>query len=220
MSGPDLRIRVRLPRAAFVLDVDLVLPGGGVTALFGPSGSGKTTLLRCVAGLEKPGHAQIAVAGRAWDDSERGVHLPAWQRPLGYVFQEPSLFDHLDVAGNLQFARKRAGAQAPDLAPLLELLGIGPLLERRPWQLSGGERQRVAIARALATAPRILLLDEPLAAVDRARRDRIVPYLQRIRADLAVPMVYVTHDVEELHQLADRVLEIDAGRVVRAGAPR
>ena len=217
MSAPDLRIRVRLPRAAFVLDVDLVLPGGGVTALFGPSGSGKTTLLRCVAGLEKPEHAHIAVAGQAWDDSERGVHMATWQRPLGYVFQEASLFDHLDVAGNLQFARKRAGAQAPDLAPLLELLGIAPLLERRPWQLSGGERQRVAIARALATAPRILLLDEPLAAVDAARRREILPWLERLRDELRIPMLYVTHSGEEVARMADHLVLLESGHVRAAG---
>ena len=217
MSAGTLRIRVRLARAGFVLDVDLVLPAAGVTALFGPSGSGKTTLLRCVAGLERPQHANIQVAGQVWEDSERGVHLPAWQRQLGYVFQEASLFDHLDVAGNLEFARKRAGAQAPDLAPLLDLLGIAPLQQRRPWQLSGGERQRVAIARALATAPRILLLDEPLAAVDHARRREILPWLERLRDELRIPMLYVTHSGDEVARMADHLVLLESGHVRAAG---
>ena len=164
-------IRCRLARAAFSLDVDLALPPRGITAVFGPSGSGKTTLLRCVAGLERPGMARIRVQGQTWQDSEANVFLPPWQRPLGYVFQEASLFDHLDVRGNLDFAlKRRSGGGSFDLQGLLSMLDIGHLLARRPHQLSGGERQRVAIARALATQPRILLLDEPLAAGTRSLR--------------------------------------------------
>ena len=216
-AGEALRLRVRLPRPGFVLDVHLRLPPAGITAIFGPSGSGKTTLLRCVAGLESAPDAHIAVAGEDWQDSARGLFVPTHRRPLGYVFQEASLFDHLDVRGNLAFAQKRSGASAP-LQPLLELLGIAALLDRKPFQLSGGERQRVAIARALATGPRILLLDEPLAAVDLARRREILPWLERLRDELRIPMLYVTHSGDEVARLADHLVLLEAGRV-RAQGP-
>lgn len=212
----DIAIRLRLARAdAFTLDVDLQLPASGVTAVFGPSGSGKTTLLRCVAGLERAAGARIAVAGETWQDDARGIFLPTHRRPLGYVFQEASLFDHLDVRGNLAFGQRRAGGG--DTAALVELLGIGGLLQRRPHQLSGGERQRVAIARALATQPRILLLDEPLAALDLARRREILPWLERLRDELKLPMLYVTHAVDEVARLADHLVLLDQGRVVASG---
>jgi len=213
-----LELRLRLARPDFVLDADLRLPASGITAVFGPSGSGKTTLLRGVAGLEQPQLARVVVGGETWEDTERGLRLPTHRRPLGYVFQEASLFDHLDVAGNLDFARKRAGPQAAPLAPLLELLGIAGLLQRRPHELSGGERQRVAIARALATQPRILLLDEPLAAVDQARRREILPWLERLRDELKIPMLYVTHSGDEVARLADHLVLLEAGRV-RASGP-
>ena len=212
-----LALRVLLQRGRFVLDADLQLPARGITAVFGPSGSGKTTLLRCVAGLEQPTQARIAVDGETWEDTEHGVHVPTHRRPLGYVFQEASLFDHLDVAGNLQFGRKRAGAESTPLEPLLRLLGIENLLQRRPHELSGGERQRVAIARALATQPRILLLDEPLAALDFARRQEILPWLERLRDELRIPMLYVTHSGDELARLADHLVLLDQGRVRAAG---
>jgi molybdate transport system ATP-binding protein len=171
-----------------------------------------------MAGLERPASARIVIDGETWDDSERGIHLPTHRRPLGYVFQEASLFDHLDVAGNLEFGRKRAGAQAAPLAPLLELLGIAPLLHRRPHELSGGERQRVAIARALATGPRLLLLDEPLASLDLPRRREILPWLERLRDELRIPMLYVTHAGDEVARLADHLVLLDAGQV-RASGP-
>ncbi|MDB5957798.1 molybdenum ABC transporter ATP-binding protein [Ramlibacter sp.] len=210
-----IELRSRHRRGDFLLEVDLQLPARGITALFGPSGSGKTTLLRCVAGLERANEARIVVAGQTWDDTQRGVHLATWRRPLGYVFQEASLFDHLDVEGNLAFGRPR-GAAAP-LAPLLELLGIARLLTRRPHELSGGERQRVAIARALATEPRLLLLDEPMASLDVARRREILPFLQRLRDELKIPMLYVTHSGDEVARLADHLVLLDAGRVRAAG---
>lgn len=216
MSAP-LEIRARLPRGGFTLDVDLRLPGNCITAVFGASGSGKTTLLRCVAGLERAEAARIAVAGEVWQDAAAGVFLPTHRRPLGYVFQEASLFDHLDVRGNLAFAHKRSGAGA-DLQPLLELLGIAGLLDRRPWQLSGGERQRVAIARALATQPRILLLDEPLAAIDLSRRREILPWLERLRDELRIPMLYVTHSGDEVARLAEHLVLLEDG-AVRASGP-
>ena len=212
-----MELLLRVQRRDFTLDVDLMLPASGITAVFGPSGSGKTTLLRGVAGLEEAAFARILVGGDTWEDSERGVRLPTHRRPLGYVFQEASLFDHLDVAGNLRFAQKRAGGPVP-LEPLLELLGIAALLHRRPHELSGGERQRVAIARALATRPRILLLDEPLAAVDLARRREILPWLERLRDELRIPMLYVTHSGDEVARLADHLVLLEGGRV-RASGP-
>jgi molybdate transport system ATP-binding protein len=212
-----LALQLRLARDGFLLDVDLALPASGITAVFGPSGSGKTTLLRCMAGLEQADRARIVVDGETWQDTERGVHLPTHRRPLGYVFQEASLFDHLDVAGNLAFGRKRAGADDSALAPLLQLLGIAPLLRRRPHELSGGERQRVAIARALATQPRILLLDEPLAALDLARRREILPWLEKLRDELRIPMLYVTHSGDEVARLADHLVLLDAGKVQASG---
>lgn len=215
-----IALRVRLPRDGFLLDVDLALPASGVTALFGPSGSGKTTLLRCVAGLEQAPQARVVVAGETWQDTERGVFLPTWQRPLGYVFQEASLFDHLDVRANLAFGRKRLRNAAPetfDFDALVALLGIGHLLARKPHQLSGGERQRVAIARALATQPRILLLDEPLAALDFARRQEILPWLERLGEELSIPMLYVTHSGDEVARLADHLVLLDEGQVRAAG---
>lgn len=212
-----IAIRVRLPRPDFTLDVDLQLPATGVTAIFGPSGSGKTTLLRCVAGLERARHARIAVDGAVWQDDPGGPYVPTHLRPLGYVFQEASLFDHLDVRGNLAFGQRRSGTDAGALAPLIELLGIGALLPRRPHQLSGGERQRVAIARALATQPRILLLDEPLASLDAARRQEILPWLERLRDEVKVPMLYVTHASDEVARLADHLVLLDAGRVAASG---
>jgi molybdate transport system ATP-binding protein len=212
-----IELRIRQPRGDFLLDVDLQLPASGITAVFGPSGSGKTSLLRAVAGLDPATEARIVVAGESWEDTRQGIHVPTFRRPLGYVFQEASLFDHLDVAGNLQFGRKRAGATGP-LQPLLRLLGIESLLARRPHELSGGERQRVAIARALATEPRLLLLDEPLAALDLARRHEILPWLQRLRDELRIPMLYVTHSGEEVARLADHLVLLEAGEV-RASGP-
>ena len=219
MTEPLLHLRARLPRPDFTLDVDLRVPGEGITAVFGASGSGKTTLLRCVAGLERAPEALVRIAGETWQDSSRGLFLPTWQRPLGYVFQEASLFDHLDVRGNLAFARRRAGAvrEVFDEERLLQLLGIAHLLDRRPHQLSGGERQRVAIARALATQPRILLLDEPLAAVDAARRQEILPWLERLRDELRLPMLYVTHSADEVARLADHLVLLQEGRALASG---
>jgi len=214
-----IALRLRLPRTGFALDLDLALPASGITAISGPSGSGKTTLLRCVAGLDRAPEARVAVDGEVWQDTAQGVFLPTWQRPLGYVFQEASLFDHLDVRGNLAFGQQRARRAQPsvDLDALVALLGIAGLLDRRPHQLSGGERQRVAIARALATQPRILLLDEPLAALDFARRQEILPWLERLRDELRIPMLYVTHSGDELARLADHVVLLDQGRVRAAG---
>ncbi len=219
-ASADLNhIRLSLARPDFTLQADLALPPRGITALFGPSGSGKTTLLRCVAGLERAEGALVKIAGQVWQDDARRVFLPTWRRPLGYVFQEASLFDHLDVRGNLHYGLRRTGGrrQAIALEAVIELLGIGALLGRRTQQLSGGERQRVAIARALATQPRLLLLDEPLASLDHARQRDILPWLERLRDELHIPMLYVTHAAGEVARLADTLIVMAHGRVVATG---
>ncbi len=211
-----LAIALKLARPGFTLDIDLTLPGEGITVLFGASGSGKTSLLRCVAGLERPLNARIVVDQEVWQDNQQRVFKPTHRRPLGYVFQEASLFDHLDVQGNLGFGvKRRPSAQSKQvLAAAIELLGIGALLQRRPAELSGGERQRVAIARALATSPRLLLLDEPMASLDQARRDEVLPWLERLHDELRLPMLYVTHSANELQRLADHVVVMEQGKAV------
>ena len=206
-------LKVRL--ADFALDVDLTLPGSGVTAIWGPSGAGKTLLLRAVAGLERA-TGRIAVNGEVWQDDT--VFLPAHRRAVGYVFQESSLFPHLTVHGNLDYARKRSGAPAGLLAQTARTLGIDALLERRPERLSGGERQRVAIARALLTNPKLLLFDEPLASLDLARRAEILPYLERLHDELEIPSLYVTHMPDEAARLADHLVLLDRGTVLASGA--
>ncbi len=219
MNQQALQIRLTLARADFALQVDLQLPAHGITVLFGASGSGKTSLLRCVAGLERAQQAHVAVAGEVWQDDATRLFLPTHRRALGYVFQEASLFEHLDVQGNLDYGVKRARAPQArqQLQAAIELLGIAELLRRRPAELSGGERQRVAIARALATAPRVLLLDEPMAALDLARRLEIMPWLERLRDELSIPMLYVTHSHDELARLADHLVVLARGQVRAVG---
>ena len=216
MSG--LILQCRLPLADFVLETDLALPGRGVTALFGPSGSGKTTLLRCVAGLARAA-GRVEINGERWQDDRAGAFLPTHQRPLGYVFQEASLFAHLSVRANLEFGLKRIPAAERKVGwdAALELLGIGHLLERSTDKLSGGERQRVAIARALLTSPRLLLMDEPLAALDSKRKHEILPYLERLHDELAIPILYVSHSPDEVARLADHLVLLEQGRVLASG---
>ena len=211
--------RFNLNYEAFRLDVDLCLPGTGISVLFGPSGSGKTTLLRCIAGLQSATQGFLEINGKVWQNSERGIFLPTHKRPLGYVFQEANLFPHLTVAGNLQFGLKRTGRSAnTDLQHILELLGIDHLLKRMPDRLSGGERQRVAIARALALNPEILLMDEPLAALDFKRKQEILPFLSRLHRELNIPVLYVTHSQQEVAQLADHLVVMADGKVLASGA--
>ena len=209
----------RLTFPGFALDASFELPARGASVLFGPSGSGKTTLLRCIAGLERRCRGRLSVSGQTWQDDDAGLFLPAHRRALGFVFQEPSLFSHLSVRGNLDYGRRRAAA--PDsrlrLERVVELLGISPLLDRMPDGLSGGERQRVAIARALAASPRLLLLDEPLASVDLQRRGEVLPYLERLPQELEIPMVYVSHQPDEVMRLADHLVLLDGGRVSASG---
>jgi len=230
LVSADLRIRLTLPRAGFTLKVDLSLPAQGITVLFGPSGSGKTSVLRAVAGLERAREAQVRLGEQVWQDDARGLWVPPHRRCLGYVFQEASLLDHLDVMGNLRYGLLRthraahAGsspAEGLDTALLdkaIDLLGISHLLSRRTPALSGGERQRVAIARALAAAPQLLLLDEPMAAIDAGRRQEILPWLERLRDEAALPMLYVTHSTDELVRLADQVVLIEQGQVQAQGS--
>lgn len=201
----------------FNLEIDLELPGRGVTAIFGHSGSGKTTLLRCIAGLERATSGFLSFKGDIWQD--RRTFLPVHKRPLGYVFQEASLFPHLNVLDNLRYGQKRipAAERRVRLEQAVELLGIGHLLERRPDRLSGGERQRAAIARALAVSPRILLMDEPLAALDLARKQEILPYLERLHDELEIPVLYVTHSPDEVARLADHLVALEDGRATAQG---
>ena len=221
MSTADSRIRARLriARADFSLDVDLDLPGHGITALFGHSGSGKTTCLRAIAGLERAADGYVALGDELWQDESRGLFVPPHRRALGVVFQEASLFAHLSVRRNLEFGQRRAPAEQQhfSLPEVAELLGIGHLLERGPGSLSGGERQRAAIARALLAGPRILLMDEPLAALDLRRKREILPYLERLHRELSIPVIYVSHAPDEVARLADHLVLLDAGRAIASG---
>lgn len=222
-----IRARFRVAYPGFTLDVDLSLPGRGVSALFGPSGCGKTTCLRALAGLEPGARGYLEVGGEVWQNDAQGAHLPTHRRPLGYVFQEANLFSHLSVLGNLEYGQKRAqkpgrgGGATDDPGIALEqataLLGIAHLLDRRPERLSGGERQRVAIARALLARPRLLLMDEPLAALDLGRKQEILPYLQRLHDELDIPVVYVTHSPDEVARLADHLVLLEQGQVLASG---
>lgn len=202
----------------FSLDVEATLPGGGTTAVFGPSGAGKTTLLRAIAGIERGCGGSVRVNGETWLEDGRAV--PAHRRGVGYVPQRASLFAHLDVNGNLDFARRRARTRpGPDrFDELVSRLDLRALLGRRADALSGGEQQRVAIARALLTRPRLLLLDEPVSALDASRRDEVLPYLDGIARDADLPVLYVSHEIDEVVRLADHVLMLDAGRVRATGS--
>ncbi|GAA6118271.1 molybdenum ABC transporter ATP-binding protein [Acidovorax sp. FG27] len=215
---PVIDARLRLERPDFTLDVALALPGRGITALFGPSGCGKTSVLRALAGLDRA-QGLVVVNGDVWQDDAQGLWLPTHRRGLGYVFQEASLFSHLTVRGNIDYGLRRlpAARRAVALEQAVTLLGIGPLMERRPHTLSGGERQRVAIARALAASPRVLLMDEPLAALDAPRKAEVMPYLEGLQRGLDIPVIYVSHAQDEVARLAAHLVLLRAGRVEAAG---
>jgi molybdate transport system ATP-binding protein len=218
-TDDSIHAKFRLDRSGFSLDVDLAIPSNGVTALFGPSGCGKTTVLRCVAGLERPPGGRLEFGGQVWQDDK--IWIPPHRRPFGFVFQQPHLFAHLSVRGNLEYGWKRLPkSEQKDLAPVVELLGIGHLLDRKPERLSGGEAQRVGIARALALSPRVLLMDEPLSALDTARKREILPYLERLRDEAGIPIVYVTHSPDEVARLADHLVILREGRVAASGPLR
>lgn len=216
MNMIDARFKGTL--GAFFLDAAFACPARGVTGLFGPSGSGKTTILRCLAGLTRIGEGYLAVDGEVWQDGQR--FLASHRRSVGYVFQDARLFPHLSVLGNLNFALSRAGSgrRAIELEAMVDLMGIGGLLQRAPLALSGGERQRVAIARALLSQPRLLLMDEPLSALDRHSKDEILPYLEKLPKGLSIPIIYVSHDVAEIERLADHLILMSKdGRVLASG---
>ncbi len=218
-TGLDLRLYLKRGHSAdgFQLDIDITLPGSGITALFGPSGSGKTTVLRCIAGLERPDVGHCHVNGSCWQ--REGFFLAPHRRAIGYVFQEASLFPHLSAEDNLRYAMKRGRCNNDDghFHQLVALMALGPLLKRLPHTLSGGERQRVAIARALLVAPDILLMDEPLAALDTRRKLDVLPYLENLRSELQVPVIYVSHAIEEVMRLADSAVVLEQGKVVAQG---
>ncbi|WP_217478407.1 molybdenum ABC transporter ATP-binding protein [Pararobbsia alpina] len=218
-TSGGIHARFLVEHSGFTLDVDLDLPDRGVTAIFGQSGSGKTTLLRCLAGLVTPVSGRLSIGADVWLDTANRLCLPTHCRPLGYVFQEASLFPHLTVEGNLRFGLKRVARSEQRVVfdQAAQLLGIEHLLRRMPSGLSGGERQRVAIARALLTSPRLLLLDEPLASLDRQRKEEILPYLARLHDELDIPVIYVSHAPEEVARLADYLVLLDNGRTVASG---
>ncbi len=223
LAEAQIRLNLQLDRTAagqapdFNFHVQAELPGLGITAIYGASGSGKTTLLRCIAGLQGNVQGSLSIKGETWLGD--GVSRPAHQRSVGYVFQEANLFPHLSAGDNLRYASRRAERHASAISEshLLEMLGIQHLLNRMPQELSGGERQRVAIARALLVNPQLLLMDEPLASLDAPRKKEILPYLEALHHELALPVLYVTHSLEEVARLADYLLVLDQGRVREQG---
>ncbi|HMF58964.1 MAG TPA: ATP-binding cassette domain-containing protein [Vicinamibacterales bacterium] len=212
MISLDLVLR----QGSFILEVQARLDAR-ITALFGASGAGKTTVLDAIAGLRTPSAGSIVVGSRVLVDRARGVNLPPHHRHIGYVAQDVALFPHMSVRQNVLYGRR--DGQRLSLDTVVRMLEIAPFFDRQVPQLSGGERQRVALARALMSAPELLLLDEPFAAVDVERRRRILPYLERVRDELMVPILYVTHDPSEVRQLADYVVILHEGRIVRTGPP-
>lgn len=215
MSGIEVKLHHR--QGEFELDVAFNTPASGIIALFGRSGCGKTTVLRAVAGLLRAQQGEIRINGEVWQDARH--FTPAHRRPVGYVFQEASLFPHLSVRRNLEYGWRRVPAAQRRLQfdDVVELLGVNPLLQRATHRLSGGERQRVAIARALLTSPQVLLMDEPLSALDHAAKQAILPYLESLHDELGIPSLYVSHDPNEVARLADHMVLLEAGRVKASG---
>ncbi|QGM44686.1 molybdenum ABC transporter ATP-binding protein [Methylocystis heyeri] len=217
MTRGAIRAKFRGFAGRFELNAAFETPARGVTALFGHSGCGKTMLLRCIAGLNRLDDGFIAIDGETWQDD--GYFRPTHQRPIGYVFQEASLFPHLSVRRNLTYGapRKPNNGESLRFDDVVDLLGLAGLLDRAPSHLSGGERQRVAIGRALLSQPRLMLMDEPLSALDRMTKDEILPFLERLHEELSMPVIYVSHDMEEVERLADRLVLMKGGRVVASG---
>lgn len=217
MNSLFFKGNVRYPD--YELNFDLSLPGSGITALFGASGAGKSTLLRAVAGLIKPENGIIQIKKETWQNDDKKIFVPTYQRSLGFVFQDARLFSHLNVTDNLQYGIKRlkTAKRNISLEKAIDLLGIAHLTDRMPDTLSGGEKQRVSIARALATDPEIMLMDEPLAALDMKRKSEILPYLQRLNDELHIPILYVSHALDEVSTLADHLVLLEKGTVVASG---
>ncbi|MDX6806456.1 molybdenum ABC transporter ATP-binding protein [Terrihabitans rhizophilus] len=211
----NIEVRFRGLLGRFMLDAEFSVPARGITGIFGPSGCGKTSVLRCIAGLQRVPDGVCRIEGEVWQDANRFV--PVHRRPIGYVFQEASLFPHLSVTRNLLFGAGKTGAGGPELAEIADLLGIAHLLDRAPRNLSGGERQRVAVGRALLSNPRLLLMDEPLSALDRATKSEILPFLEGLHETLRLPILYVSHDMAEIERLADHLVLMENGRVIASG---
>jgi molybdate transport system ATP-binding protein len=213
----SLAIALRWTRKSFELQIDAKFPDSGITALFGPSGSGKTTLLRCIAGLERVPDAQIRFNEEIWQDAKNFV--PTHRRRVGYVFQEASLFPHLTTRGNLEYALRRvpSAQRRVQLDEAVSFMGLTELLQRRPDQMSGGQRQRIAIARALLTSPQLLLMDEPLSSLDLGSRNELLPHLERMHDELSIPIIYVTHNLDEVMRIADHLALLDTGRMLAFG---
>ncbi|MFC7475658.1 molybdenum ABC transporter ATP-binding protein [Dankookia sp. GCM10030260] len=215
----EVALRHRFGRDGFALDIAFAMPEAGVTALFGPSGCGKSTVLAVVAGLLRPQAGRVALRGQVLLDTARGVFVPPERRRCAVVFQDARLFPHFSVEANLRYGLRRAppDAAGPGIEEVVALLGIGHLMARRPGKLSGGERQRVALGRALLARPLLLLMDEPLAALDAERRAEVLPFLARLRTAAGLPILYVTHALDEVDALADRLVLLQAGRVAAEG---
>ena len=213
-----LRVDIAKKLGDFTLEADFTSEGR-VTGLFGASGAGKTSLINMIAGLVKPDRGTIALDGETLDDAAAGVHVPPHRRRIGYVFQDARLFPHLNVSQNLDYGRRMNGLtdDPAQRTRVIDLLDIGGLLDRRPGKLSGGERQRVAFGRALLSKPKLLLLDEPLGALDEDRKREILPYLVRLRDEAGIPMVYVSHDAAELRQIATQIVMLKGGRITAFG---
>jgi molybdate transport system ATP-binding protein len=213
-----LRVDIAKKLGEFTLQASFTSEGR-VTGLFGASGAGKTSLINIIAGLLKPGCGVVTLDGETLDDTAAGVHVPPYRRRIGYVFQDARLFPHLNVRQNLDYGRRmnRLAEDSAQHKRVVDLLDIGALLDRRPGKLSGGERQRVAFGRALLSKPRLLLLDEPLGALDEGRKLEILPYLVRLRDEAGIPMVYVSHDAAELRQLATQIVMLKGGRITAFG---
>ena len=217
----SIHIDFRLALSDFNLSLSLDLPSTGVSSVLGASGSGKTSLLRCIAGLEMPESGYLDVNGNIWFDSQSGVDVPTYKRRVGYVFQEPSLFPHLSVKKNLEYGLKRTPVKLRrfDQTLVIEMLEITHLLMRSPNRLSGGEKQRVAIARAILTSPNLLLMDEPLASLDSDSKQTILPYIARLRDEMKIPIIYVTHSLDEVIELSNYLVLLEKGRVSTQGLP-
>jgi molybdate transport system ATP-binding protein len=220
-SAHEIHAEFRSTLGKFTLEAVFSVPATGITMLFGPSGCGKTTVLRCIAGLTHIKDGLCDIAGEVWQDRD-GAFVPTHKRALGYVFQEASLFPHISVRKNLLFGAPKEEPDGPiiDFDEVVDLLGIRALLDRSPRNLSGGERQRVGIGRALLSQPKVLLMDEPLSALDRRTKGDILPFIEKLRDHFALPIFYVTHDMTEVERLADQMVLLDKGHVVAVGPPR